>query len=110
MKKFKEHIKNDIAAEQAFQRVVQDLTLSREPSPADLTIISKDAAKAAAWAFHTGQRFPEGEAAIASNGYTALQYAISVIRGRFPEGEAAIKQNADLAFVYKKRVTRGQDF
>ena len=35
-------------------------------------------------------RFPEGEAAIATNPIASYKYATEVIKGRFPEGEAVI--------------------
>lgn len=47
-----------------------------------------------------GGRFPEGEAAIASDAHWACCYASDVIQGRFPEGEAAIASNARLAYWY----------
>jgi sarcosine oxidase delta subunit len=47
------------------------------------------------WAFNYARynikgRFPEGEAAIATDPYVAYVYARDVLKGRFPEAEASI--------------------
>jgi hypothetical protein len=63
------------------------------------------------WAYryarwHLGLRFPEGEAAIASDPEYAFLYAGWVIRGRFPEGEAAIASDPEYAYLYAYHVIR----
>lgn len=50
--------------------------------------------------------FPLGEAAIASESYTALEYALQ-IKGRFPLGEAIIAQNAERSLTYARDVLNG---
>ena len=45
-------------------------------------------------------RFPEGEAAIATNPLDALNYAINVLKGRFPEAEPAIAKDPTWAEKY----------
>ena len=52
--------------------------------------IYKDPQKAYSWANKRKQRFPEAEAAIATDPELALLYVRDVIRGRWPEGEPAI--------------------
>jgi len=47
-------------------------------------------------------RFPEGEAAIATSAYYAVNYARDVIEGRFPEGEAVIAKDAWWAAKYQE--------
>ena len=56
-------------------------------------------------------RFPEGEAAIATNPIASYKYATEVIKGRFPEGEAAIATSpgcATYAVDYAINVIKGR--
>jgi hypothetical protein len=54
------------------------------------------------------RRFPEGEAAIATDPEIAYRYALYVIKGRFPEGEAAIAKASSWATHYAKDVIKGR--
>jgi hypothetical protein len=52
------------------------------------------------WAFNYARyvikgRFPEGEAAIATDPYLAYVYARDILKGRFPEAEASIAKDPD---------------
>ena len=56
-------------------------------------------------------RFPEGEAAIATNPIASYKYATEVIKGRFPEGEAVIATSpgyAGYAVDYAINVIKGR--
>ena len=55
--------------------------------------IYKDPEKAVAWATKHQQRFPEAEAAIANDPFSAHRYARDVLKGRFPGGEEAIAKD-----------------
>ena len=45
-------------------------------------------------------RFPEGEAAMATDSYCAYYYARDVIKGRFPEGEEVIAKDPEYSKKY----------
>jgi hypothetical protein len=53
-------------------------------------------------------RFPEGEAAIASNPSAAFNYAKYFVKGRWPEGEAAIAGEARESYHYAKDIINGR--
>jgi hypothetical protein len=56
--------------------------------------IATDPAQAYQYAWEViGGRFPAGEAAIAKDSFWAYKYAKNIISGRFPEGEAAIAKD-----------------
>lgn len=53
-------------------------------------------------------RFPEGEPAIATDPYSAVQYAKHVIQGRWPEAEPVIATDPMSAYYYSKSVLKGR--
>ena len=55
-----------------------------------------------------GGEFTAGEPAIARNAKFSLDYADKVIRGRFIAGEPAIAQSLTMAIDYANNVTRGR--
>ena len=65
--------------------------------------IYKDPEKAVAWATKHQQRFPEAEAAIATDSWDAYYYASDILKGRFPEGEPAMAKDPDIAERYLKK-------
>ena len=70
--------------------------------------IYKDPQKAYSWANKRKQRFPEAEAAIATDPELALLYVRDVIRGRWPEAEPVIATDPELAYIYVRDVIRGR--
>lgn len=69
--------------------------------------IGSDADAAYFYASHRGEAFPVGEAAIAANPATALDYTVNVVRRRWTPGEPAILAHQEcrdkfLAWVYWK--------
>ena len=67
-------------------------------------VLAKDAKYAYRYALLLGEPFPAGEAAIAKNGYLALQYARYALQGPFPAGEAAIAKNAGHSYAYARDI------
>lgn len=51
-----------------------------------------------------GGRFPEGEAAIATEALPSLWYAQFVLSGPFPAGEDAISEKGHRAFIYATHI------
>ena len=76
----------------------------REPTEEEMT----DPQKAYEYAWIVkGDRFPEGEQAIASNPTTAYGYALNVLGRRFNKGEDAIRRDRDLSYYYALTVLKG---
>ena len=77
----------------------------RPPTRKELT----DPHKAYKYAAHVlYDRFPAGEAIIASDPQAAYWYALDIVEGRWPEGEAAIATDSDLAERYARRALKGR--
>lgn len=52
--------------------------------------------------------FPAGEAAIATNSRSSLNYAREILYGRFEKGEPAIAKDAGESYAYAKTVIKGR--
>ena len=79
----------------------------------EIDVILKSLSKDPKWSFFYARnvikgRFPEGEAALASEAEYAYRYAVTVINGRFPEGEAAIATDPKYAFLYALYIIKGR--
>lgn len=68
----------------------------------------KDPERALKYAKETGKRFPEGEKAIASNGFISYEYASEVLHDRFELGEPMIAREASPSYFYAKNVIKGR--
>ena len=85
-------------------RILGEARNVRPPTKRELT----DPEKAYFYAERRMVRFPEGEAAIATDPYWAYHYARHVIKGRFPEGEATIAKDPLDAINYAWNVIGGR--
>jgi hypothetical protein len=69
-------------------------------------------ATACDWSFYYAlklrARFHKGEAAIATDSFWSFHYALEILHARFPEGEAAIAKDACLSFRYANEVIKGR--
>jgi len=70
--------------------------------------ICKDAATSYEYAQALGERFEQGEDAIAKHPKFSLDYARSVLKGRFEKGEDAIAQEDMFSIAYAREVLKGR--
>lgn len=90
--------------------ILRRLENSRDPTQItdqESEILGQDPVYALLYAKLINQRFPPGEAAIAQNPHSSLQYAASVIREPWPPGEAIIAQDPYYSYFYARLVIRG---
>jgi len=68
--------------------------------------LAKDAELSLEYAKSLGERYFDGEAAIAKNGNLSLNYAMEVIKGRFEIGEEAISKDANCSIEYARNILK----
>ena len=85
-------------------RILGEASKVRPPTKRELT----DPEKAYFYAERRMVRFPEGEAVIATDPYSAVQYAKHVIQGRWPEAEPVIATDPYWAYMYARHIIGGR--
>jgi hypothetical protein len=72
-------------------------------------VLATDPKTALWYSKQIGQRFPAGEASIATNVESSFQYALDVIGGRWPEAEQLIRTKPGIWEAYVDEVMGGVD-
>lgn len=84
----------------AYYRLVPDIYDTDAEAKALKYRVGMDAEWSYKYALHSGERFPEGERAIADSGWFSYLYAREILEGPFPEGEPAMARNGWDAYSY----------